>query len=162
MVDEVKSDVEAYLADMFERNYYPFEFDLVRLTTVEKMIQASFKYERNVRKAATDFMHSIGARRHEKPGGPTARKEHIDFPVWSIRNHDRWTSMGATDRCRALQAYRDQQTKEANEKIVREVKEDEKRETVHSAASEAAREAASKAYQAIMDEFEKSKPPEEV
>ena len=45
---------------------------------------------------------------------------------------------------------------------MREVKEDEKRETVHSAASEAAREAASKAYQAIMDEFEKSKPPEEV
>ena len=105
MVDEVKSDVEAYLADMFERNYYPFEFDLVRLTTVEKMIQASFKYERNVRKAATDFMHSIGARRHEKPGGPTARKEHIDFQCGAFatttagRAWERPTDAG---RCRRI------------------------------------------------------------
>jgi hypothetical protein len=161
MVEEVKSDIEVYLSDLFEQAYYPFDFDLVQLAKVEEMIQAQFKYERNVRKAATDFMHSICARRYEKPGGPTAFKERINFHVWSIRNHDKWEDMGATDRCRALQAFRKQRDDEELEEIERLGKEAEAREKALEPRAEIAARASQRVFNAVMEELGKHDSPED-
>jgi hypothetical protein len=119
MSDEAQGDFEAYLAEIFDLGGWPFDFELVRLQDVERLIEDRFKYARGVRKAVIDFMRSSGAERHEKPGG-AAQAQGLNFSVWSIRNHEQWAGKGGVARNWALQDYRAREIRAIEEETGRD------------------------------------------
>ncbi len=101
MLEQSRGDLEHFLMARFEEGAAPFDFDLVRLEDVTDVVPASCRGRGSIRSRVVRFLREeIGAEKHSrvtntKSGRPA-------YQLWSIRDHEHWSSVGAAGRVDAF------------------------------------------------------------
>lgn len=101
MLEQSRGDLEHFLMERFEEGTAPFDFDLVRLDDVVEAVPASYRGRGSIRNRVVKFLREeIGAvvhTRYTKRGDKRPA-----YHLWSIRDHEHWSSVGAAGRADAF------------------------------------------------------------
>jgi hypothetical protein len=91
MGERARTDVEADLQMLFDEGREPFDYPLVRFSSVVEAIKERRPHERHMHAAALKFLDRIGAaklRRYKKGSGGLPA-----FQLYAIRDHAKWKAM---------------------------------------------------------------------